>query len=155
SLSRRRPIPSLFPYTTLFRSTGDDKEHVLRVELDKFLVRVLASTLRRGGGDRALQNLQQCLLYALTGDVACDGRVLGLTADLVLLVDVDNAALRRLDVEVCALQQLQQDVLDILAHVSGLGQRGRVRDGEGDVQHACEGLRQVGLTGAGGPQHED
>src|SRR5699024_11546938 len=83
SLSRRRPIPSLFPYTTLFRSTGDDKEHVLRVELDKFLVRVLASTLRRDGGDRALQNLQQCLLYALTGDVACDGRVLGLTADLV------------------------------------------------------------------------
>jgi hypothetical protein len=49
--------------------------------------------------------------------------VVGLAADLVDLVDVDDAALRALDIVVGGLQQLQDDVLDILADVAGFGQR--------------------------------
>jgi len=42
-----------------------------------------------------------------------------LRADLVDLVDIDDAALRPLDIVVGRLQQLQDDVLDIFADVAG------------------------------------
>jgi len=48
--------------------------------------------------------------------------------------DVDNYRLGLLDVVVGRLDQLQQDVLDVLADVAGLGQRGRVGDREGHVR---------------------
>jgi hypothetical protein len=44
--------------------------------------------------------------------------VLGLAADLVDLVDVDDAALGLGDVVVGGLEQLEQDVLDVLAHIA-------------------------------------
>jgi hypothetical protein len=52
--------------------------------------------------------------------------VLGLAADLVDFVDVDDAALGPLDVVVRRLQEPQHDVLDVLAHVAGLGQGGGI-----------------------------
>src|ERR1044071_1069243 len=76
---------------------------------------MLAAALRRDGGDRTLQYLEQRLLHALARHIARDGRVVGLARDLVDLVDVDDAALRALDVVVRALQKLEDDVLDVLA----------------------------------------
>ena len=111
---------------------------------------VLAPALRGHRRNRALEDLQQRLLHALAGDVTGDRGVLGLAADLVHLVDVDDAALGLLHVVVRSLQQLQQDVLDVLADVPGLGQRGRVRHREGDVEHLREGLGEIGLAAAGG-----
>ena len=64
-------------------------------------------------------------------------RVLALARDLVDLVDVDDAALRLLDVVVGGLQQVDDDVLDVLADVAGLGQGGGVGDGEGHVEDAA------------------
>ena len=88
-------------------------------------------------------------------DVARDRRVLGLARDLVDLVDVDDAGLGLLHVVVGRLDQLQQDVLDVLADVAGLGERGGVGDRERDVQHPRERLREVGLPAAGGPEDHD
>ena len=63
------------------------------------------------------------------GDVAGDADVLGLAPDLVDLIDVDDAASSaRLDVVVGGLEEAKDDVLDILAHVAGLGQGGGVGD---------------------------
>jgi hypothetical protein len=59
----------------------------------------------------------------------------GLARDLVDLVDVDDPGLRLFDVEVGRLDQLQEDVLDVLAHVARLGEGGRIGDREGDVQN--------------------
>ena len=101
---------------------------------------------RRG---RALQDLQQRLLHTLARDVAGDRRVLALAGDLVDLVDVDDAGLGLLHVEVSGLDQLEQDVLDVLADVAGLGQRGRVGDGERDVEHLGQRLGEIGLAAAG------
>src|SRR3712207_9244538 len=67
-----------------------------------------------------------------SGDVARDRRVLALARDLVDLVDVDDAGLGALHVVVGGLDELEQDVLDVLAYVAGLGERGGVGDGEGD-----------------------
>jgi hypothetical protein len=114
-------------------------------------VGVLAPTLGRHRGDGALQDLQQRLLDALAGDVPGDRGVVGLAGDLVDLVDVDDARLGLLDVEVRGLDQLEQDVLDVLPDVARLGERRGVRDREGDVEQLREGLGQQRLAGAGGP----
>src|SRR5213592_2712540 len=71
-----------------------------RVHPDEFLMRVLAAALRRHVRDRAFDQLQERLLYALTGHVARDGGAVALPADLVDLVDIDDAALRPLHVVV-------------------------------------------------------
>ena len=95
---------------------------------------------------RFLEDLQQRLLHALAGDVPRDRRVLALAGDLVDLVDVDDAGLGLLDVVVGGLDELEQDVLDVLADVAGLGERGRVGDRERHVEHLGERLGEVGLA---------
>ncbi len=118
-------------------------------------MRVLAPALRRHRRRRALEDLEQRLLHALAGHVARDRRVLALAGDLVDLVDVDDARLGLLDVVVGGLDELEQDVLDVLADVAGLGQRGRVRDRERDVEHLRQRLRQVRLAAAGRADQQD
>ena len=118
-------------------------------------MRVLAPALRRHRGHRPLEDLQQRLLDALARHVARDRRVVRLARDLVDLVDVDDPGLGLLDVEVRGLDQLEEDVLDVLADVAGLGQRRRVGDRERDVEDPRERLREQRLAAAGGAEQED
>ncbi len=106
-------------------------------------------------GHGPLEHLQEGLLDSLAGDVARDRDVVRGLADLVDFVDVDNAALGGFEIEVGGVQQLEQDVLDVLAHVAGLGERGRVADGEGNVQDPSQRPRQQRLAAAGRPDQED
>ncbi len=119
-----------------------DKEDVGGVDRSEFLVRMLASALRGNIGDGAFQNLEQRLLHAFAGDITGDGRVLVLAADLVDFVDVDDAGLRAGHIAIGSLQKLQDDVLDILADVTGFGQRGGVNDREGNIEHFGQRLGQ-------------
>ena len=105
--------------------------------------------------DRALDQLQQRLLHAFARHVARDRRVVGLARDLVDLVDVDDAALRLLDVVVALLQQLLDDVLDVLADVARFGQRRRVGDHERHVEQPRERLREQRLARAGRADQQD
>ena len=155
-----KPMPFLPARDEMISSSpanapGDDEEHVGRVDLDELLVRVLAAALRRHRGDRALEDLEQRLLHALARHVARDRRVLGLAGDLVDLVDVDDAGLGALDVVVGGLDELEQDVLDVLADVARLGEGRRVRDGERDVEPLGQGLREVGLAAARRADQQD
>src|SRR5690606_3105453 len=130
-------------------------QDVARVDLDVFLLRMLAAALRRHARNRALEDLQQRLLHTLTGYVARDRRVLGLARDLVDLVDVDDAALALRDVEVGSLEQADENVLDILADVARLGECRRVRDRERDLEHTRERLREQRLAHAGRSDQQD
>src|SRR5919109_182742 len=76
---------------------------------------MLATALRRHRGDGAFHDLQQGLLHALARHVAGDRGVVRLAADLVDFVDIDDAALRALDVVVGRLQELQDDIFHVLA----------------------------------------
>ena len=134
---------------------ADDEQDVLGVDLQELLLRVLAATLRRHRGNGALDELEQCLLYALTRDIARDRWVFALARDLVDLVDIDDAALRLVDVVVTFLQQLLDDVLDILTDVAGLGQRRRIGDRERHVEQACQRVGQQRLARAGRPDQQD
>ena len=64
-----------------------------------------------------------------------------------------RSALR--DVEVGRLDQPQEDVLDVLADVPGLGQRRRVGDRERHVEDLGQRPRQQRLAGAGRAQQHD
>src|SRR3569833_2178058 len=105
------------------KGAAADEEDVLRVDLDVFLLRVLAATLRRTGRDRTLEDLQQSLLNTFAGDVAGNARVLRLAGDFVDFVDVDDTALALGDVEVTGLKQTHENVLDVFTDVARFGQR--------------------------------
>ncbi len=110
---------------------------------------MLASALRRHVGNRTLENFQERLLDAFAGYVARDRRVLVLAADFVHFVDVDDPLLALLNVAARGLQQLEDDVLDVLADVAGFGQRRRIDNRERDRKQLGERLREQCLAGAG------
>ena len=110
-----------------------DEQNVVGVHLDELLMGVLPAALRRHVGHGALQDLQQCLLHALAGHVPGDGGVLALAGDLVDLVHIDDAVLGQLHVEIRRLQKPQQDVLHVVAYITGFGEGGSVGDGEGNL----------------------
>src|SRR5208282_1719517 len=105
--------------------------------------------------DRALYDLEQRLLHALAGNIAGDRQIVGFAGDLIDLVDVDDAALGARNVVVGRLQQLEDDVLDVLADITSFGQRCRVGDGERNVEDARQRLRQQCLARAGRADQED
>src|SRR6266403_1015879 len=132
-----------------------DEQDVGGIDLDEVLVRMLAAALRRHRGDGALDQLQQRLLHALARHVPGNRGVIRLARDLVDLVDVDDAALRLVDVVVAVLEQLLDDVLHVLADVARLGERGRVGDHERNVQEARHGLREQRLARSGRADEQD
>src|SRR3954452_16020214 len=132
-----------------------DEEDVRRVDREELLVRVLAPALGRHRRHRALEDLQERLLDALARHVARDRRVVRLARDLVDLVDVDDPGLGLLDIEVRGLDQLQEDVLHVLADVAGLGERRGVGDRERDVEDLGEGLREERLAATRGTEQQD
>ena len=87
-------------------------------------------------------------------DVAGDADVVLGLADLVDLVDVDDAALGGFKIVIRILQKLQEDVLDVFADVAGFGERGRVADGEGDIENAGQCFGEQRLAAAGGADQE-
>ena len=137
------------------KGTAADKQDVSRVDLQQLLLGMLAATGRRNAGHRALKNLKQRLLHTLARDIAGNGEVLGLAGNLVNLVHVDNAHLSALNVAISGVDELEQDVLHILAHVTGLGKRGGVGDGKRHLENAGERLGEQGLTGTGGTEQQN
>jgi hypothetical protein len=71
------------------------KRNVGGVDLQEFLLRMLAPALRRHGSDGAFHDLQQRLLHALARDVAGDRGVVGFARNLVDLVDIDECRAAR------------------------------------------------------------
>ena len=124
------------------------EQYVVRANLEEVLVGVLPPALRWDVSDAALDDLEQRLLHALTGDVASNRRVRALSSYLVDLVDVDDTVLGTSDVEVRRLYESEKYVLYVFANVPGLSQRGRVRYCERHFQDVGQVLRQVGLARA-------
>ena len=136
------------------KGTATNEQDVGGVDLDELLLRVLAAALRRHVADSTLQDLQQCLLHALAAHIAGDGGVFALASDLIDLINVDDADLCLLHVKICRLDQFEQNVLHVLAHITGLGKGGGIRNCEGHAQHLGQCLCQQGLAHAGGAQQQ-
>ena len=94
-------------------------------------------------------------MHPFSGDIPGDRRVLALAGDFVDFVDVDDAALGLLHIHIRLLQQPQQDVFHVFAHVARLGEAGGIGYGEGHVEHFGQGLGQQGFAAAGGADEQD
>ena len=103
---------------------------------------MLAAALGRHRSHGTFNQLQQCLLDAFAGHVAGNGRVVRLSGNLVDFVDVHDADLGLVHIVIALLQQLLDDIFDVLTHVAGFRQGGRVSNGKRNVEQPCQGLRQ-------------
>src|SRR6266545_5050754 len=131
------------------------EQNIGGVDLQEFLLRMLAAALRRYRRDGAFHDLQQRLLNSFSRNIAGDREVLRLAADLVDFINVDDTALGALDIVVGRLQQLEDDVLDVLADIAGFRQRGRISHGERYVQNARERLREQRFARPGRADQQD
>jgi hypothetical protein len=116
---------------------------------------MLAAALRRDGSLGALDDLEQGLLDTLARNITRDGEVFCLARNLVDLVDVDDADLCGLDLEVGRRDELEQDVLDILTNITSLGKCRRIGYGKGNLQDAGKCLRKQSLAAASGTKKQD
>src|SRR3990172_643163 len=132
-----------------------DKQDVCGIDLDKFLVWMFAPTLRGYTGDRPFDDFEQRLLDTFTGNIPCDRGVLALSADLIYLVNIDNAAFCFFHIIICCLQQLQYNILDIFSYITRLCQGRCIGYGERHVQYPGKGLGKECLAGPGRPDQED
>ena len=107
---------------------------------------MLAPALRRHVRYRALENLQQGLLHAFTGDVPGNRWVLVLAPDFIDFINIDNAGLRSGHVAIGRLKQLQNDIFHVFAYVTGFCQRGCVDNRERYIQHLGQCVRQQSLA---------
>ena len=137
------------------KGAAADEQDIGGVHLDELLLRVLAAALGRHAGHGAFDDLQQGLLHPFAGDVPGDGGRVGFAGDLVDFVDVDDAPGGLLHIVIRHLEQVEDDVLHVLAHIAGFGQGGGVGNGKGHVQGAGQGLGQQGLARAGGSDQQD
>lgn len=88
-------------------------------------------------------------------DISCYRRILRLSRYLIDLIDIDYAALGALYVVVRSLDYSEQDVFNILADITGFGERGRVRYGERNIEYLREGLRKHRLAHTRGSEKND
>ena len=137
------------------KGTAADEQDVGRVDLQQLLLGMLAAAGGRNAGHRALKNLKQRLLNALARNIAGNGEVLGLAGNLVDLVHVDNAHLSALNVTIGSIDELEKDVLHVLAHIAGLGERGGIGDGKRHLEDARKRLGEQGLTGTGRTEQQN
>ncbi len=78
------------------------------------------------------------MLNAFARNVSRNRDVVSLTADLVDLIDINDADFGALHIVIRILQQAQNDILDVFADVAGLRERGCIRN----AKRYIENLRQ-------------
>ncbi len=137
------------------KGSADDEEDILGVDLDIFLVGVLAAAFGRDVGDGAFDDFQQGLLHAFSGDIARDGDVAGRFADLIDLIDIDDAHLGAGDIVIGGLDEAQDDVFDVFADIAGFGEGGGIGDGKGDIEDVGQSAGDEGFAGTCGSKEQD
>ena len=116
---------------------------------------MFSPALRRNACNRSFQDFQECLLHTFAGYVPGNGHILGFFRNFINFIYINNSILRSLNIPVCCLDDLQQDILYILTHISCFCQRSGICNGKRHIQKSCQCLGKQRLTGACWPQHQD
>src|SRR5436190_20190165 len=95
---------------------------------------MLSAALWRHVGNSPFEDLQKGLLYAFTGYISGNRRILVFSTDLIDLINVNDSLLALLYIAVGSLKQLQNDVFDVFAYIPGFGQRRGIHNRERNVQ---------------------
>src|SRR5690606_20724226 len=117
-----------------------DEQDFFRVDLDVLLMWMFAPALRRHIANGALENFQQRLLDAFTRDIARNANVIGLAANLVDLIYINDSDLGALYVVVRVLEQAKNYILDVLPHIARLRKSGGIGDAERNIKNTCKSL---------------
>ena len=75
------------------KGTSADEEDLLRIDLDKLLLGMLATAIRGDVDDTPLEQFEKALLDPLATHITGDGGVVALARYLVNLIDEDDATL--------------------------------------------------------------
>ncbi len=126
-----------------------NEENVGGIDLDHLLLGMLPPSLRRHVGHRTFYNFQQRLLHAFTGHISGDRSIFALSSDFIHLVDVNNSALRQINVKIRSLKKAQKNILHILAHIARLCQGSGIGDGKGHIENLGQGLGKQRLAATG------
>ena len=138
-----------------FKSAAADKQNIGGINLDKLLLRVFSAALRRYVSHRSLYNFQKSLLYSFSGYVSGNGGIFRFSGNFVNFVNINNAILSTFYIVICCLNDFQQNIFHILAHITGFGQSGCVGNGKRHIQQSCQRLSQKRLTRTGRTQHKN
>ena len=126
-----------------------NEQNIAGIHLQEFLLGMLAATLRWNRSNRTFDQFQQRLLHTFPGDITGNRRVVRLAGNFVDFINIDNTGLRLLDIVVTFLQQLLDNIFDILTHITGFGQGGRIGNRERYIQQPRQGFSQQGFTATG------
>jgi hypothetical protein len=78
--------------------------------------------------------LSKACCTPFSGDISGDGGILRFAGNLVNFVNIDDSPLCPLHIIVGSLDQLEEDILHILSHISGFSKGGGIGDGKGHMQ---------------------
>ncbi|MNR55776.1 hypothetical protein D3C85_1762220 [compost metagenome] len=81
-------------------------------------MRMLTPTLWRYGSYCTFKNFKKSLLYTFTGNIACNGWVLGFTCNFINLINIDDAALCFFNIIISRLDKFEQDVFNIFPYIT-------------------------------------
>ena len=132
-----------------FKSAATDEEDITGVDMNKLLIRMLASSLRRYVHNRSFEHLQQALLHSFSAHVTRDGHILALAGYLIDLIDEDDTSLSLGDVVFGILQQTDEDGLHVFAYITGLGEGSSVGDSKRHFEQLGYCTGEKGLAGTG------
>ena len=103
----------------------------------------------------SFKNLKERLLYAFTGNVARNGSVFALAANLVNFVYKDNAPFCCAYVTVSCVNQLEQYILYVFAYVTGFCKGCGVRNCKRNLKLLCQSLCKKGFSASGRTKKQD
>ena len=104
------------------------------------------SALRRNRSHRAFYDFKQGLLYAFTAYIPCNRGVLAFSSDFVDFVDEDYAPFSCLNVSVCRIDELEEDIFNVFAYLAGFRKGSGICNGKGNVQLLGKGFCKKCLT---------
>ena len=121
------------------KCASSDEKDVGGIHFNEFLVGVFATSLRRHIHLGALEQFEQCLLNAFSGNVPRDGRIVRFPGDLIDLINEDDPSLCRFHIVIRRLQKPREYAFHIFTHITSLGQHRGIHNGERHIEHACNG----------------
>ena len=151
----RLVCPGLNDLIQTVKGTAADEEDIAGVHGNGLLLGVLSAALRGHIGNRTLQNLQERLLHTFAGNIPGDGSVFALSGNLIHLINVNDSPLSQLHIKVSRLQQTNQDILHVVAHIACFRQGCGISDSKGNIENLGQRLGKQGLAGAGGADEQN
>src|SRR5207249_10650400 len=98
-----------------------NEQNFFGINLDVFLVRMLAPALWRNVAGAPLKNFQQRLLHAFAANITNDQNVVGFTADFIDLVNVNDSNLGMFHVLIQILHKTPHIIFDVYTYIDGKG----------------------------------